>query len=97
MIALKQLTNFSILSKETRLKPEIRNVNRWSSTYSMLKKYVAIKELPVLEYDEATTRLFPKPVQARDIVILTNKLQLINKLSVAIQSDNRNIIFVTNL
>ena len=91
MISLKTAKNLSILRKHTRIKPEIRNVTRWSSTWSMLDKFLSIQKLPKEEYDTATLNLFPNVAATEEIKKLTIELSYLNKLSIAIQSDTKNL------
>ena len=57
----------------------------------MLEKFISIEKLPKEEFDTSTLNLFPNVAATEEIKKMTTELGYINKLSIAIQSDRKNL------
>jgi hypothetical protein len=90
MKALKTIKNIPLLKQSKSPRPAIRNQTRWSSTFTMLKKFLQI--LPALSvnnnYPEDVLQLIPTAVEVRAITALVGQLETINIVSVNIQSED---------
>ena len=62
MTDLKKHKNYYKLTIKTSLSPELHQVTRWGSTYSMLNKYEKLAGiLPTCNFDASTNDLIPTP------------------------------------
>jgi hypothetical protein len=93
MKSLNTLKNRPKLFTETTLCPEIRNLTRWGSTYSMLKKYVNLRRsLCNIAFDSELKKKINQ-VAIHDAAIDTLVLQLKNfeDVSMFLQSDSPDV------
>ena len=66
MKALLQLKKSAILKRKTKIRPVLRNVTRWSSTFTMVQRYVDL--LPFIDKeDEDLAPLLPGPQEDIEI------------------------------
>lgn len=88
MGAMKQLKNSSLLRTQTRLRPERRNKTRWSSLFTMMLKWVRIKDkvAAVDEWPEDVLDLIPDATENRRISDYLGKLRSFESVSKALQA-----------
>ena len=87
MKKLRGLLFAARLKKVIPLRPKVRNVTRWSSTFEMLARYSEIREhlsgLDSIEIDPPSL----SPSENRNIDILMKKLRPLESVTKALQSD----------
>ncbi|RHY44050.1 hypothetical protein DYB34_012661 [Aphanomyces astaci] len=97
---MKKLKNLKLAAKLRRLTPLgaiNRNVTRWSSTYSMLKRYVAIRTYIRLLGDRNILHLTPTDDQDDEIDALLLVLDELESVTLALQEVATSMLDVRNL
>ncbi|RLN32399.1 hypothetical protein BBJ28_00018242 [Nothophytophthora sp. Chile5] len=88
-IQLRLPNNSAELARYTELKPMKANATRWSSTYTMLARYVEIRD--AIKMVAAVEDLLPRSSSHRKIVQLVEKLEDLDSVCVQLQSEKRNL------
>ncbi|KAH9108130.1 hypothetical protein AeMF1_016643 [Aphanomyces euteiches] len=86
MTKLKSANKAGALRYETHLKPVIRNVTRWSSTFAMIQRYNQLRDL----IDRRDKELIPfllTPNEDDEIELWEASLRRVNDITIALQSD----------
>ncbi|OWZ07261.1 hypothetical protein PHMEG_00020363 [Phytophthora megakarya] len=78
MTALWTVNNSAELRQHTQLAPLRANTTRWSSTFTMLERYVRIRD--AIKRLDAVYDLIPKPAMRRCIVALFETLKIFNSV-----------------
>jgi hypothetical protein len=90
---LKNLKFAARLRQKTPLKPKQRNKTRWSSTYEMIQRFIAIKAS--LPNDEDIAALTPTPVETQHLIHLFNTvLTEIEAVTKYVQNDELSLFDV---
>jgi hypothetical protein len=91
---MKKLLNIKIagaLRRKTDLKPVIRNVTRWSSTYSMIKRFLKLKDvLASLNHPEVNEHL-PDGRNVNSLEALEKNLKVFESVTKALQNPSINL------
>jgi hypothetical protein len=94
---LKNLIPAAKLRKFTHLKSKMRNSTRWSSTFTMLQRYLQIKIfLPQLDLDEID-ELIPQAREDKEIEALLVDLTQLHSVTMALQSETLTLYDVRSL
>lgn len=89
MTALRTSKNISRLAAKTRLKPELRNVTRWSSAYNMLKKYEKLSKI-LLEcgFGDDVLSKIPSAIEHQQILDLIENMKQVQNVCLELQKDS---------
>ena len=91
---MKKLLNLKIagaLRRKTDLKPVIRNVTRWSSTYSMLKRFLQLKDILVSLNHPEVNEFLPDGRQVNSLEALEKNLKVLESVTKALQNSRVNL------
>jgi hypothetical protein len=91
---MKKLSTLKIagaLRKKTDLKPVTRNVTRWSSTYSMLKRFFDLKDLLPTLNNQEVNMFIPDGRKINELEVLLKDLKKFESVTKALQSANINL------
>ncbi|EQC28160.1 hypothetical protein SDRG_11436 [Saprolegnia diclina VS20] len=95
MVRLKTNKNRGYLRQHTHLAPKVQNATRWTSTFTMLERFMAIKDhLPFLR---DVVDLIPSPgavVKVEQLIIACNEF---HGYTLALQKDDINLLEVRQL
>jgi hypothetical protein len=89
MSKLKDLNNHAKLLQLSPLDPVNQNTTRWSSTYSMLKRFFVLE--PVLQQIESIAEFLPHASEIEELQTVMAQLDDLNTVTVALQSATMNI------
>ncbi|KAK1938966.1 hypothetical protein P3T76_009041 [Phytophthora citrophthora] len=85
MCQLRTKKNAATLSKCTEVRLVKRNVNRWSSTFKMVKRFLQIKD--AIKHVEALEELVPRDRDCRKLEKLWEDLQALDSVCLTLQSN----------
>ncbi|EGZ13115.1 hypothetical protein PHYSODRAFT_286546 [Phytophthora sojae] len=86
MVELRHENNFAELKKHTDLHPIKRNVMRWSSTFTMLERYIRIRS--EIKKVEAVEELIPTGGKHRKLVVLFEHLKKFESICKRLQRED---------
>ncbi|KUF77507.1 hypothetical protein AM587_10002609 [Phytophthora nicotianae] len=85
MVELRHENNLAELSKYTELLPVKRNVTRWSSTFTMVQRYIRIRS--DIKKVEAVEELIPTGAKHRKLLVLFDHLKKFDSVCKRLQRD----------
>ncbi|RLN10139.1 hypothetical protein BBJ28_00018417 [Nothophytophthora sp. Chile5] len=86
MVELRKENNFAELKKHMELLPVKRNITRWSSTFTMVQRYIRIRG--DIKKVEAAEDLVPTGAKHRKLVDLFEHLKKFDSVCLQLQRDN---------
>ncbi|RLN87487.1 hypothetical protein BBJ28_00025084 [Nothophytophthora sp. Chile5] len=86
MVELQKENNFAELKKHTELLPVKRNVTRWSSTFTMVQRYIRIRG--EIKKVDAVEDLIPTGAKHRKLVALFEHLKKFESVCLHLQRDS---------
>ncbi|KAE9048960.1 hypothetical protein PR003_g139 [Phytophthora rubi] len=89
MVELRKENNRAELKKHTELLPIKRNVTRWSSTFTMLERYIRIR--PEIKKVDAVEEQIPTGAKHRKILALFEHMKKFESVCKRLQRDDTNM------
>ncbi|OWZ07320.1 hypothetical protein PHMEG_00020295 [Phytophthora megakarya] len=89
MVELRKENNFAELQKYTELLPVKRNETRWSSTFTMVQRYIRIG--PEIKKVEAVEEMLPTGAKHRKILALFEHIKKFENVCLRLQRDDTDL------
>jgi hypothetical protein len=94
MKKLRNLKNSGKLRQRTSLRPKIRNVTRWSSTYTMIDRFIKLLEFDIATIDPEIAAMMPTRQDLQEITQLHQNLKNFQSCTMKLQESHIDLLDV---